>query len=103
MGLGHPEHKSVLGDAGVVHKDVDPAEIGENLIHDIVRFLEVRGVGGVSLYLVAVSLDVLDSLLSDFIDHKVGESHIGSLGGEFHCDCLSDSSCGARYKGDLSV
>ena len=65
--------------------------------------LEVRGVGGVGLYLVAEGLDVLHCLFSNLIDDEVGESHIRSFRGEFHCDGLADSSCGARYEGYLSV
>ena len=75
----------------------------KNLVHDIVSLLEARGVGGVCLHLVAEGLDVFHSLFSCFIDDEVSESHIGSLGSEFHGDGLADSSCGARYEGYLSV
>ena len=69
--FGHPHHKSVLGDACVVDKDVNPSEIGDNLLDHGMGLLEISCVGGISLDLVAESLKLLDSFLCSLVDHEV--------------------------------
>ena len=63
--FGHAEHETVLGDACVVHQDVDPAEIGMYLVYDGFGAGEVGGVGFVGLYLYPEGLDPGHSLGND--------------------------------------
>ena len=45
--LGHAHHETVLGDAGVVDKNVDVAEVFVDFLHDGFRFGEVGGIAGI--------------------------------------------------------
>ena len=102
LGLVHPEHQAVLGDAGVVDKDINPAEVCHDLAYDLVSLLEICCVGRISLDFVAESLKLLDSLLGRIVDHQVGECHISSFRSELESDRFSDSSRCARNKGGFS-
>ena len=51
LGLLHAEHEPVTGDAGVVDKDVDMAEIRVDFLHGSLSVGEVCRVGRVCLYL----------------------------------------------------
>ena len=100
--LSHSHHQAILGDSRVVDKNIDPSEIGEDLLHDNMSLLEISRIGSVSFDLMAESLQFLDCLFSRLVDHEVGKCHIGSFGGEFKGDRLSDSSRRARDEGDFS-
>ena len=102
LGLAHPHHEAVLGDAGVVDEDVDAAEVLEDLLDDGVRLVEVGRVGGVTLDLMPESGDLGDGLLGRFVDDKIGEGDVRAFFCEFECDGLSDASCSAGDQGHLS-
>ena len=64
---------------------------------------KVSCVRSVSLDFVAEGCDLIDCLLSVLVYYEVGESDVGPLGSEPHCDGLSDSSSCARNEGDFSI
>ena len=101
--LGHAHHQAVLGDSGVVHEDVDTAEILHDPVDDRVRLFEVGCVRGIALGLHAQRGDLGFGGLAVLVDRKVGERHVGALFGEFECDGLADAACGAGHNGHFSV
>ena len=102
LGLGHAHHQAVLGDSGVVHKDVDTAEILDDLVDDRVRLFEVGCVRGIALGLHAQRGDLGFGSFAVLVDRKVGERHVGALLGEFECDGLADAAGGAGHDGHFS-
>ena len=101
--LSHPEHESVLGDTGIVHKDVDTAEISHYLVNDLPGLLKVGSIGSISLYLVPESLEFLDGLLSSLIDDKISESDISSFRSILESYCLSNTSCSSCDESYFSI
>ena len=101
--LGHPEHESVLGDTGIVHKDVDTAEISHYLVNYLLGLLKVGSIGSISLYLVAESLEFLDGLLGSLIDDEIGESDVSSFRCILESYCLSNTSCSSCDESYFSI
>ena len=94
-----PEHQAVAGDAGVVDQHVDAAEVGEDLLHGLVRLGEVGGVGRVGAHLDAERLEFRDSIFDDL---DVRECDVRPFFGELQGDGLADAPGCARDEGDFS-
>ena len=96
LGFAHAHHQAVLGDAGVVHENIDAAEILDDLFDDLVRLFEIRRVRRIALGLDAQRRDLGFGGFAVVVDHEVGERHVGALLGEFECDGLADTAGRAR-------
>ena len=103
LGFCHSHHQAVLGDTGVIDQDIDVAELLLNLGHHGLRFLEVGGVGGIGLHLVAESGNLCHRLLGRFVDDQVCEGDIRPFSGKFKGNGFADSACGARDERYFSV
>ena len=96
----HTEHKGVAGDAGIVDKDVDAAEVLKDLLYDLVGFLEGRSVGDICPHLVAPGLELCYRV---FVNYHVGKGYVSPLGGIFQGDGLAyPPGCACNQRG-LSV
>ena len=97
--LGHAQHQSVLGDAGVVHQNINGAKLFLDGLHHFLGLREVGSVGGIAL-----SLDALGSnlFLGLFVNFEVGERNVGSLLGKFQRDSFSDTACCTSNQYSLS-
>ena len=102
LGLAHAHDQAVFGDAGVVHQDVDAAEIGYNLLYHGLGSLEVGGVGGIGAHLHAEGFQLFHRLLGGFVDDQVRKGDVGALGGIFKGDGFADAPGGTRNEGHLS-
>ncbi len=99
--LAHAHHKAVFGDTGVVHEDIDAAEVLHNLVHDGLGSFELGGVGGIGLHGYAEGFQFLDRFLSGFIDNEVGESDVGAFGGIFEGNGFANTPGGTGNEGHL--
>lgn len=81
---------------GVVHENIDAAEILDDLFDDLVRLFEIRRVRRIALGLDAQRRDLGFGGFAVVVDHEVGERHVGALLGEFECDGLADTAGRAR-------
>ncbi len=100
--LGHAHHETVLGDSGVVHQNVDTAEVLFHLVDHFLCLLEICGIGGISFCLHAHGCDFCFGFLAGLVDVEVGESYVGSLGGETQGKSLADAAGGAGDEGCFS-
>ena len=100
--LAHAHHQAVLGNAGIVHQNIDPAEIGDDLLHDFVRLFEIGGIRGVALAFHTQCGDLRLGGFSVLVDHQIGECNIRALLGELQCNCLSDAAGGTCHDCDFS-
>ena len=103
LGFAHTHHKAVLGDSGVVHKDINPAELLFYLGHNILRGLEIGRIGGVGPDLYSKGLKFFYGFLRGLVDNKVRECYIGPFRSKFEGNGLANATCGARYQRDFSV
>ena len=102
LGLGHAHHQTVLRDSGVVHQDVNAAELLDDLLDDLVGLFEIGGIRGVTLGLDAECGNLGLGGLSVLIDGQIGEGDVGTLLGELQRDGLADTAGGTRYDGNFS-
>lgn len=102
LSLGHAHHEAVFGDAGVVDKDVDAAEVFDNLCHYVLGLVEVGGVGGVAFALHAAGGDFSLGGFAVFVYCKVGESDVGALLGETQGKGLADAAGRSGDEGGFS-
>ena len=98
--FGHTEHQSVLGDAGIVHQNVNRAKLLLHGFHHLLSLCKVGSVAGVALSLHALGCNLLFGFL---VNCQVGESHVGSLLGKLQCDSFSDTACRAGYQCGLTL
>ena len=100
--LGHTHHESVLRDAGVVHQDVDRAELFLNPGHYVGRLGKVGCVRGISHAFHAFGCYFCLGSLAVLVDDKVGKSDVSAFFGELQRDGLADATGGTRDEGGLS-
>ncbi len=99
--FGHAEQKPVFGDAGVVDQHVDASEILCYGSHHFRGVFGVGGVRGVAFGLYAHAFQFLHQRLHVLVVTQVGESDVGTFGGEAQRNGLSDAARRAGNQSDF--
>ena len=94
--LGHTLEGCVLGDARVVDKDIDAAEVFDDFVDNLVRLLEVGSIGGVSLSLNAQCLQFFFRFQNDIVQSDIGEGNLAAFLGKTHGNGFSNTTSGSR-------
>ena len=101
LGGGHFVHGDALDNAGVVHKDVDHADLLFDLRHQRVDLLFVGHVADVAVGLDAFGLVGGQTFVHEFLLDVV-EDDLGALACECRGQCEADAVGSARDKRDLA-
>ena len=96
--LGHAHHETVLGDAGVVDKNVDVAEVFVDFLHDGFRFGEVGGIAGIGaagdaygFYFFTRGFETGGHVV---VEYEVCECNVSAFAGKLEGEGLADTAGG---------
>jgi hypothetical protein len=95
---GHLQHRPVLGDAGVVHEDVQGAVLIDDLADDALAILGLADVALVHARVRAAARHLLDELLGPLEMGRVAGGEGGALGGQAAADGGADAAATARHE-----
>ena len=98
--LGHTHEQGVACDTGIVHQDIEAAEVGNHLLNHLMRCLKICGIGSVELHLYAQGCYLIARGLCGFVEFEIRERDIGSLAGisqsylfAYSTSCPRDKGC----------
>ena len=92
--FAHAHHEAVFCDTGIVHQDVDRAEVSVYFFHHFSCLSEVSSVRSIADALNALSFDFLACCFAVFVDDEVGEGNVCTLFCEFQGDGLANAAGG---------
>ena len=95
MILGHTLQSSVLGNSRVVDEDVNTAKVFDDFVNDLVRLLEVGGVGSVCLDFNAKSLQFLFRFHDDIVQGDIGKGDVAAFLGKTQGNSLANATTGS--------
>ena len=71
LAFAHAHHQAVLGNTGVIYKNVDMPKIRHHLGNHLLRLLKVCRVGGIALHGHAKGFQLRNGLLGNLVDFQV--------------------------------
>ena len=100
--LAHAHHQTIFGDTGIVHQNINRAEIILNLIDHFLRILKIRSVRSVTFHLYTQCSDFFFCILAVFINYQVCKSDICSFRSKLQCNRLTNTTSGTCHNRGLS-
>ena len=100
--LLHLQHQSVPRDTRIVYENIYTAEIAHYLLDDLVRLLEIGGVGGIGLAAHPERKYLLLRLPAVLIYGQVGKGYIRTVLGKAKGNGLANAAGRTRYHGHFS-
>ena len=102
LAFAHTHHQAVFRDAGIVYQDVDTAEILHDFSDDVVCFLEIRSIRGITLGFHAQRFQFSLGSQTVFVDFQIGKSDVSPFGRQFQSHSLANTTGSARYDGHFT-